>query len=344
MPGPPRRAATIYDVAREAAVSISTVSNVLNKPERVARPTRERVLAVADELGYVPKSSAAHLARKRVGRIGVVAPFTAYPSYLQRLTGILRGASGQQLEVGVFDHESAATAATPLLASIPVRGAVDGLIVMGSSIEQVVEERLLAHGVPVVMVDADSGAFSVVTIDDFGAGRTAAQHLLDLGHRRLGYVLERQEAEYESQARRRLGGFREAVAEVSGATLEVVSCLGTAAAAEQVAAGMLAGGPGGRPTAVMAHFDDLALGVVRAARALALRVPDDVSVLGFDDGPVADAADLSTVHQPFEESGEVAVRLLLQAMAAAVAGAAAPQRQTSVLDCSLVQRASTAAP
>jgi LacI family transcriptional regulator len=326
--------ATIYDVARDAGVSISTVSNVLNKPERVAADTRKRVLEVADELGYLPKATAAHLARKRVGRIGVIAPFTTYPSYLRRLAGLMRSIAGAPVEVSVFDHESAATASSPVLASLPIRGAVDGLVVMGAPLEPSVEERLAARGLPVVLVDADSSRYSVVNINDQDAGRMAAEHLLELGHMRIGYVLEQQASEYESQARRRLAGFRARLAEEAGVRLQIVSAGGTMEEARKVAHGLL--GAADRPTAVMAHFDDLALGVVRAARDLGLDVPGALSVLGFDDGPVAEAAGLSTMRQPLEESGALAAQLLLEEIASR------GHRRATLLDCVLVRRETTA--
>ncbi|MBM7507971.1 LacI family transcriptional regulator [Nocardioides salarius] len=336
MSTPEIKPATIYDVAREAGVSISTVSNVLNKPGRVGARTRERVLGAADRLGYVPKASAAQLARKRVGRIGVVAPFSAYPSYLRRLVGVMRAAAGEPIEISVIDHESAATASSPVLASMPLRGSVDGLLVMGSQIEQDIEDRWHQHGLPVVLVDAPSAVFSVVNIDDYSAGALAANHLLELGHRRIGYVLEQQESDYASQARRRFGGFRAAVEDRGGVDLVVTECEGTVQAAQAAGEALLASAE--RPTAVMAHFDDLALGVARAAGRAGLCVPDDLSVLGFDDGPVAEAAGLSTVRQPFEESGEVGLRLLLEAMGGHA------QRRSTLLDCQVVTRGSTGAP
>ena len=107
---------TIYQVAERAGVSISTVSNVLNKPHRVNAATRERVLAVADELGFVPSARAAVQARRGTGRIGVMAPFTSYNSYLRRLAGVLGAAAAAGTEVVLYDHESAPLASSAVLA------------------------------------------------------------------------------------------------------------------------------------------------------------------------------------------------------------------------------------
>lgn len=327
-----RRRVTIYEVAELARVSISTVSNVLNKPDRVSRVTRERVLAAVDELGFVPKVQAVSLARRGTGRIGVMAPFTSYGSYLRRLAGLLTAATELEIDVLVFDHESAALASSPVLASMPVHGRLDGLIVMGLRIEDGIADRLRERRLPTVAVDADSALFSRVIIDDGGGGRTAAAHLRDKGHRRIGYMLERQVSDYESQAIRRLAGFRE-ILDLAGATVAVTSSDNSVEAARYAAADLLDAGD--RPTAIMAHHDVLAVGILLAARDRGLRVPEDVAVMGFDDGETAIAADLTTVRQPFEESGSTALSVLLGHIGGS------DLRSTTVLDVRLVERSTT---
>jgi len=324
------RRVTIYEVAERAQVSISTVSNVLNKPDRVKEATRERVLAAVDELGFVPKVQAVNLARRGAGRIGVMAPFTSYASYLRRLAGVLGAATELELDVVVYDHESAAQATSPVLASMPIHGRLDGLIVMGLQIETRIAERLHERGLPTVAVDADSSLFSRVLIDDVAGGRLAGQHFLEKGHRRFGYVVERQVSEYESQAIKRLAGFKDVVGPPS---LHVVTSDNSVASARAIAGALL--DRDDRPTAIMAHHDALAIGVLLAARDRGLRVPEDVAVMGFDDGEAAEAADLTTVRQPFEESGTAAVNVLLGN------GTASSVRSTTVLEVELVRRATT---
>jgi LacI family transcriptional regulator len=322
---------TIYEVADRARVSISTVSNVLNKPDRVSAGTRARVLAAADELGFIPKVQAVSLARRGTGRVGVMAPFTSYASYLRRLAGVLTAATELEIDVLVFDHESAALASSPALASMPIHGRLDGLIVMGLPIESGIAQRLRERHLPTVAVDADSDLFSRVIIDDAEGGRIAARHLTAKGHRRFGYLLERQVSDYESQAIRRLTGFKEIASAESGSVLVATSDNSVDAARH--AASTLLGGPD-RPSAVMAHHDVLAVGVLLAARDLGLRVPEDLAVMGFDDGETAAAADLTTVRQPFEESGSTALSVLL----GHVGGS--QLRSTTVLDVQLVERSS----
>lgn len=323
---------TIYEVAERAQVSISTVSNVMNKPDRVSPATRERVLAAAYELGFVPKVQAVSLARRGTGRIGVMAPFTSYASYLRRLSGVLTAAAELEIDVVVFDHESAAAASSPTLASMPIHGRLDGLIVMGLRIEDAIAERLRERNLPTVAVDAESALFSRVVIDDNDGGRLAARHLWDRGHRRVGYLLERQVSDYESQAIVRLSGFRQ-VFDAAGGEVTVATSENSVDAARR-AASVLLGSPD-RPSAVMAHHDALAVGVLLAARDRGLRVPDDVAVMGFDDGDAATAADLTTVRQPFEESGSTALSVLLGHMDGS------GLRSTTVLDVRLIERSTT---
>lgn len=324
--------ATIYEVADRARVSISTVSNVLNKPDRVSPATRQRVLAAADELGFIPQVQAVSLARRGAGRIGVMAPFTAYGSYLRRLSGLLTAATELAIDVVVFDHESAAQASSPVLASMPIHGRMDGLIVMGLRIEDAIAERLQERKLPTVAVDADSALFSRVVIDDSEGGRLAAAHLRDRGHRRTGYLLERQVSDYESQAIRRLAGFQQ-VMDAAGGTVAVASSDNSVDAARRAAAALLDSPD--RPSAIMAHHDALAVGVLLAARDRGLSVPGEVAIMGFDDGEAATAADLTTVRQPFEESGSVALGVLL----GHVGGSSL--RSTTTLDVSLVERSTT---
>ena len=323
---------TIYEVAERARVSISTVSNVLNKPDRVRATTRARVLAAADELGFVPKDQAVSLARRGTGRIGVMAPFTSYGSYLRRLSGLLTAAAELELDVVVFDHESAALASSPVLASMPIHGRLDGLIVMGLPIEDAIAERLRDRNLPTVAVDADSSLFSRVVIDDHGGGRLAAEHLRDRGHRRVGYLLERQVSDYESQAIKRLSGFQQVIS-AAGGEVVVATSDNSVDAARQAAGALLDAAD--RPDAVMAHHDALAVGALLAARDRGLSVPADVAIMGFDDGEAATAADLTTIRQPFEESGSTALNILL----GHVDGS--DLRSTTVLDVRLVERSTT---
>src|SRR6185312_8257213 len=161
---------TIYDVAALAGVSIATVSQALNRPERVRAETRTKVLAAVEELDFVPKASAVSHARRGVGRIGVLAPFTSYESYRRRLAGVLSECEGQAREVVVYDHESAAATSSPLLHSLPSTGKLDGLLLMGLPLDDSLVQRLLRQEIPTVIVDSHRQEFSSVNTRDEEGG------------------------------------------------------------------------------------------------------------------------------------------------------------------------------
>ncbi len=304
---------TIYDVAAAAGVSISTVSLALNSPARVSQATRRKVLAAADALGFVPKQDAVAKARRGVGRVGVIAPFTSYPSVARRLNGILRAVGHRPLEVVLFDQESAAQSSSPLLASLPVTGRLDGLIVVSLSLDEAVADRLTDLRLPAVLVDVRHPRFDSVHTDDATGGRLVAEHLISRGHRRFGFLGEAQRSGlYVSPSQRRLAGYRAVLAE-AGHTLADGDVRLTAhgVAPARAAAGKLLSAPD-RPSAVFAADDTLAAGTLKAAHDLGLAVPGDLAVVGFDDSDLADALDLTTVRQPLEESGHAAMELLIQ--------------------------------
>jgi DNA-binding LacI/PurR family transcriptional regulator len=305
----PESTPTIYDVATRAGVSISTVSLAFNAPARVNAATLERIMAAVDELGYVPKTEAVTRARRGVGRIGVIAPFTAHATFAQRLNGVLRAAAGERFEVVVYDQESAATSR---LATLPLTRRVDGLIVMSVPFTEEVARRLVDQRVTTVLVELQHPRFSSVVIDDVAGGRLVADHLVERGHKRFGFIGQIQQLpDQQLQSGARLDGFRRQL-ESSGIALDDrdvrladhsidAACSATRELLER----------DDRPTAIFAHDDLLASGVLRAARELCLAVPRDLAVVGFDDGDIAAPLGLTSVRQPLEESGEIATQMLL---------------------------------
>lgn len=320
--------ATIYDVAVSADVSISTVSLALNSPSRVKPETLERIMAAVDELGFTPKAEAVIRARQGVGRIGVIAPFTSSPTETsRRLNGIIRGAASISHEIVVFDQASAATSR---LMSLPVTKKVDGLIIVSVPFDDEVEQRLRDHGTPTVVIEIPHQGVSSVMVDHRGGGLMVGEYLLARGHRRLGFIGHRQDHDYPSQSRQQLEGFT-SVLPSAPEVRNVEHALGDA-----VTAGidLLQGSE--PPTAVFAHDDLLAAGVLIACRQLGRRVPDDVAVVGFNDTDVAEALGLTTIRQPFEESGEVAVQMLIEQMSSGRRSA-----RSVTLGVELIERSTT---
>lgn len=322
---------TIYDVAQRAGVSISTVSLVLNQPHRVRPATRSRVVEAAGELGYRP-SSFGERARSRQNRIMVIAPFGAHPSYRARLVGVLDAAAAAGVEVVVHNAESAITLAAPLLDALPIRGDVGGVIVMGLPLSESGAALLSDWGPPIVLLDSIGDAFSSVTNDDEVSGYQVGRHLIERGHRRIAFLHERQRSHvFLSAGHLRLAGLNRALAASAGAAagasadasadagndagntavhIEVES--GTVADGRAAAARVLAAEP--EITAVFANHDRLAAGLLAGLRAAGRRVPEDLAVVGFDDGDLAEALELTTVRQRLAESGNSAAELLLARM------------------------------
>lgn len=329
---------TIYDVARRAGVSTATVSRTLNNPLRVAVETRTRVLVAVDDLDFVPKADAVSRARRGVGRIGVIAPFTSHDAARRRFNGILREA-GDVLEVVAYDHPSAAASPFPLLSVLPTTGHLDGLIVMSFALDDAVAARLEARDYPVVLLDTDDERFPSITTNDHQGGRLAARHLVDLGHERIAYLGEAQHvATREAPSTRRLAGLRDHLTE-SGIPLPDTSIRlspnGThVAALEAISLLRLKD----RPTAIFASDDIRAAGVLRGAATLGITVPDDLSVIGYDDGDLAETLGLTTVRQPLEESGVLAVRTMRQRLHTTTTPA------TTTLRVKIITRSTTAPP
>ncbi|WP_111322131.1 LacI family DNA-binding transcriptional regulator [Thermosporothrix hazakensis] len=280
---------------------------------RVSAETRRKVLEAVDALGFVPKPEAVAKARRGVGRVGVVAPYTSYPSVTRRLNGILHMVSQRPLEIVLFDQESAAQSSSPLLSSLPITGRLDGLIIISLPLDEAIAKRLIDLRLPTVLIDIQHPGFDSVFTSDFTGGQLAASHLVARGYRHFGFLGEEQQSHlYVSPVQRRLAGFRTALTEAGYPLTEnnvrfAAYGVGTAFEAAKDLLSMEH-----RPTAVLASSDTLAAGVLRAAHHLGLAVPDDVAIVGFDDGELAEALGLTTVHQPLEETGRVAVELLLQ--------------------------------
>lgn len=310
----PRQSPTIYDVARRAGVSISTVSLALNSPDRVRAETLARVHAAVNDLGFVPKAEAAVRARKGTRRIGVVAPFTSFGSFLDRLQGVIAAAEDDRYEVVVYNQEATALR-HHFVDSMSLSRKLDGIILMSVPISDRLAQRLLGDGLETVLVEFARPEFSSVTIDDDQGGRLAAEHLVRRGHKRCAFLGEIALLENSSDGFRRtqqelrLLGFRTTLAD-AGIDLpdrHVLAShdLGTARQAMHHLLDL-----DRPPTAIFAHSDELAAEALKAIRERQLTVPDDVAVIGYDDRSFAEYLGLTTVRQPLVESGQIALNLL----------------------------------
>lgn len=298
---------TIYDVARQAQVSISTVSLALNHPDRLKRATLDRVLAAADDLEFVPKARAVIHARKRLTRVAAVAPFTSYPSFSRRLAGVMEELDDSSVQLLVVDCADIAVSTSPVLASIPVRGYLDGLLNLGVPMDAAIGDRLLRR-VPTVLLDVRYPGMPDISVDDHEGGRLVGAHLSELGHRRIAFLNEVETYEFDSPNVLRLAGLRSVFG--AAAVTEITVPRGTDAGMQAIARLLADTALAASVTAVVGARDLVAIGALTELRRRGFAVPQHTSVIGFDDDPVAEALSLSTVRHPFEESGRLAVRAL----------------------------------
>lgn len=342
--------ATIDDVAAHAGVGVGTVSRVLNDSPKVSEATRERVRQAMSVLDYRPSPLARGLSRGRSHSIGAVVPFFTHASAVERLRGVVAGLGSGGYDLVLFDVESPEHRAEHL-AALTRRDRAAGLLVI--SLPPPPEElaRLVDAGVPVVLIDARGEGVPQVVTDDVQGGRIAATHLVELGHRRIAYVGEPPDNPFGFTATTlRERGFREVLDEIGVAPASVSYCEHDRLVARDLAGALLEGPD--RPTAVFTSSDVQASGVLLAAADAGLRVPDDVSVIGFDDIEISQYAGITTVRQPLFESGRLGAELLLSHLTgedlgpwpAGAGDGDADAAMTHELPLELVVRSTTAPP
>jgi LacI family transcriptional regulator len=330
---------TIADVARRAGVGRGTVGRVLNDKPNVDPVTRARVQAVIDELEFVPSAAARRLSTGRAQAVAVVVPFLTRPSVVERLRGIEAELVAAGLDMMAMNVESSERR-DAILRDIARPDRIDGLILVSIAPHEDELARIGATGLPLVLVDAHHRSLPRVVTDDVGGGRIAAQHLLDLGHVRFGFVGDVPKPGFGfASSRLRLRGVEQALRDRGLAIRRDDLGLAEHSRSNARASAEAILGRADRPTAIVAASDTEALGVLEAAAAIGLRVPDDVSVIGYDDVEVADYVGLTTIRQPLTETGARAARRLVELIAG---NDEAPLRE--VLPVSLVIRGTTAPP
>jgi LacI family transcriptional regulator len=308
------RGTTIAKVAARAGVGVGTVSRVLNGSPSVSEETRRRVLEAIAALDYQPSAVARALSTGRAHAIGVIAPFFTHASVIERLRGVSRTLTGAGYQLILLDVERAEQR-REFFKSLAVRGRIDGVLSISLAPSDREVRRLQMANLPIVLLDRAHGLLPTITIDDVEGGRMAAEHLLALGHRRIAFVGDEEENlfGFDSSAQRR-EGFTAALA-AAGVPLQPQLILRRPHGrdtARDAAAALLALEP--RPTAVFASSDVQAIGVLDAAQAAGVPVPDELSVIGFDDVEAAGYTGLTTIAQPLEESGALGAAMLLRAM------------------------------
>jgi LacI family transcriptional regulator len=304
---------TIKEVAREAGVSVATVSRVFSGKGPVREETRQRVLDVAGRLQYVPHAGARGLITNTTGALGVLLPDLYGEFFSEVIRGIDLTARRSGFHLLVSSSHSDRSEVEAVLRAL--WGRVDGLIVMSPEADAQALQANLPASLPVVLLNCrvEGSAFSSINIDNYGGALAMTRHLLSLGHRRIAFV---QGALGNQDALERLRGYRDAMRTYGGERSEDLEIAGdfSEESGHRAGGALLALSP--RPTAVFAANDAMAVGLLSALQEAGVRVPGDVAVVGFDDIPVVRflTPPLSTVRVGIAELGALALERLLAAV------------------------------
>ncbi|MDQ7040179.1 MAG: LacI family DNA-binding transcriptional regulator [Rhodothermus sp.] len=308
---------TIYDIAREAGVSIATVSRVFNNSPRVAPHTRKRVLEVARRLGYQPHVSAQSLARRQAQTVAAIVPMLTNYFFVEVLRGLQDRLVETSFDLLVYAAPTLSDVDTHLERALQ-RGRSAGVMIFSTPLTEARVERVQRSPQPVVLVDSFHPDFDSVSIDNEQGGYLAARHLLEHGYRRIGLLMAHPDS---VPARERRHGYERALHE-AGLELDpelIVASTDphnhgyTEAGGYEAMKQLLTRDP--RPEAVFVVSDIMALGALQAIEEAGLQVPDDLGLIGFDDLRVSRFLGLSTLRQPMYEMGKLAAEKLLRRIA-----------------------------
>ena len=304
-----KRTVTIQDVAKEAGVSISTVSRVLNAKVDVASDTQERVLSVINELGYTSSLAARSMRSRRNNLLGLVVPDIGFPYSIEIMKGVNRAIAESSFDLLVYTtgdvQKSGTVSHEQHYVALLNNSITDGVIIVASAASEFITNA------PIVSVDPHliNPNYPSVQGTNFQGALDVMEYLLSLGHRRIGFIGGRPEI---GSAGRRLKGYKNALIQ---AGIDVDPAL--------IAAGDFTTKVGYKcalellsidnpPTSIFASNDQSAIGVFQAANELGLRVPDDLSIVGFDNIAEANYLGLTTVDQNLSEMGYVAAQMLFK--------------------------------
>jgi DNA-binding LacI/PurR family transcriptional regulator len=331
--------ATIYDVAREAGVSIAAVSQVINGKGKISKERRNEIFLVMERLNYRPSVIAAALTGKKTFTLGLLVPDISNPFFAEIAHAVEDQGDKLGYSIVICSTHNEDERVERYLTLLQQKS-VDGMII-GTGMDNVeLLNPLVDKSIPIVSIarEMSSPYVQTVHVGDFAGGKLAAQHLLDLGHTRIAVLAEHLKV---SSSRERIRGFREAL---TGAGLELPEASVKAGGFDLLRDGkrktMELLQQENRPTALFCCNDLLAIGSLQAAKELGLRVPEDLSIIGFDNTILASVTDppLTTIAQPIEAMGKLAVDLLIAQLTHP-----SDAKLTHILEPELVVRKSTGA-
>jgi LacI family transcriptional regulator len=299
------------DVARQAGVSITTVSHVINNSRAVSNGARQRVETAMLELGYKPNTLARSLRRQQTHTIGMIVPDSANPFFAEIARGIEDASFKQNYNVVLCNTEGDLEKQISYT-NVLIQNQVAGIVFVAAGVSTELVEDLQRRQVPLVVVDREVPDVAVDTVltDHYQGGRLATQHLVDLGHRRIACIPAGSELSPSSD---RVTGYQDVLRENGLAVDEALIVRGDFQYKSGFEAAQQLLALAEPPTAVFASNDLMAVGCISAATQQGLRVPEDLSVVGFDDVRLASFTNppLTTIAQPKREIGTLAVEMLL---------------------------------
>ena len=329
----------IQDVASAAGVSTATVSRALRGLDRVSPDTRARVMAAAADLHYVASPHASSLKSGKTGIVGVVVPFFTRWFFAQLIEGAEACLREQGYNLLVFNIGNRGHERTRVIDRGLLGKRFDGLLVLSADLDPPEVDLLRQLHLPIVTVGLDLASYDHVGIDDVETADLAMSHLLALGHTRIAYVGGNPaEDVHVATAVDRMAGVRRALRRAQVSTDRRLMVHADWTLRGGLAAGLRLLDRPDPPTAILAASDEMAIGVLCAARQRGVDVPGSLSVMGIDDHEMSFTHDLSTVRQPVAQQGCSAAALLLDALA----GRAPHHRRDVILPTVVVQRGSTA--
>lgn len=304
-----KRSVTIQDVAKAAGVSVSTVSRVLNGKVDVASETQEHILAVIEQMDYTSSLAARSMRSSSTNLIGLIMPDIEYPYAVEIMKGVNRAVAESDYDLLVYTtgnvQKLAAASHEQRFVALLNNSITDGVIIVAPATPKFVSDS------PIVSIDPhhEYPNYPSVHATNYQGAMDAMQYLLGLGHTRIGFISGRPELE---SAKRRLMGYRDALKEVGiPYDPDLVAPGDFTARTAMTASRQLLSLPN-PPTAIFSGNDQSAMGVYDVAQEMGLRIPEDLSVIGFDNIPDARYMNLTTVDQFLSEMGSIATRTLIR--------------------------------
>jgi len=303
--------ATIRDVAKKANVGVGTVSRVLNDSPAVREETRLKILAAIDELDYIPNPIARRLSTGQTLTIGVILPYLTMPSYIERLRGVQSELANSEYDLVLFSIENPSQR-DAYFQNLSIKSKVDGVLLISLPPNDEQAKRLSSSNIPTVLIDAYHPMLCSIVPDDVEGGRIATRHLINLGHTKIAYLSDYLDTPFHPSMRYRYSGYRETLEKENisfNPNYHIEGDRGRASARKLAKKLLSIDDP---PTAIFAASDTRAIGIIDGAQEMGIKIPEELSVIGYDNIRDAEYVNLTTINQHLDQSGIDGAKMLLE--------------------------------